>query len=318
MLSTCLLTLALIATASSFTLPDEKATITDPYTPPNSQSILQFLEEIGESPPTNQDPKLQDRDITFGPYSHIANLNGYIQWTFGDTTQQYNISIDSCTRLSDVAGIWDFEDGSRKNNATLGDIMSDLGVGTNYKSPERYAARLLANDLEADNEAHDYLDTILCQPNSSIPYTRRSLFARDDRDPVGGFKLALVKKTVVGLVCGILVSEVSNKWEANNYQIAGGALAGTLIVAGSDIIAYRQMLGRYDDWQVWIGGLWTALFRYIVALATGAPPVAGPCQQEIEMVDMAGGLATANDPGLLLVPVGAPIGRTQSCPDILV
>lgn len=324
MLSTHLTLLSLITIASGSTIPDLQPASAGPFAYPMSQTIQSIFDGIEDLAFRDNDseqvlyesvPSLEERDISFGQQSRVVNLDGLFQWTFGDATNHYNISIDKCIRLGDAVGVWDFEDGSRKYNASLGEIMADLGIGTDYGSPARSAARLLSNDILAHNEGRDYLEeSVLCKGNSTSPTKRRDLLIRDNGDSAAGFKVAMLKKTVLGFVCGLAVQEVSNRFHADWYQLAAGAMGGAAVVLGLDIIAYRQIRGRYNDWESWIGGVWTAFLRGMVYLANGAPTVEGPCRQETELVAMEGQLAQASDSALRLAPLGPPIGRAQSCP----
>lgn len=324
MLSTHLTLLSLITIASGSTIPDLQPASAGPFAYPMSQTIQSIFDGIEDLAFRDNDseqvlyefvPSLEERDISFGQQSRVVNLDGLFQWTFGDATNHYNISIDKCIRLGDAVGVWDFEDGSRKYNASLGEIMADLGIGKDYGSPARSAARLLSNDILAHNEGRDYLEgSVLCKGNSTSPTKRRDLLIRDNGDSAAGFKVAMLKKTVLGFVCGLAVQEISNRFHADWYQLTAGAMGGAAVVLGLDIIAYRQIRGRYNDWESWMGGAWTAFLRGMVYLANGAPTVEGPCRQETELVAMEGQLAQASDSALRLAPLGPPIGRAQSCP----
>lgn len=76
-----------------------------------SQSILEVLDGVDDLGYSDDDsekvmyehvPSIEERDVSFDQYSRVANLNGLWQWTFGNTTHQYNISVDTCVRTSDV------------------------------------------------------------------------------------------------------------------------------------------------------------------------------------------------------------------------
>ena len=300
------------------------ASVTGSLTLEESESVLEFFDRIGDVPSVNghlgkilpeHASSIEERDISFGPFSHTYNLDGMFQWVFGDDKNNYNISIDTCIHLSDALGVWDFEDGSRKYNATWREIIDDLGIGKSYENSARYQARLSANQVLAQNEGHEYLSTILCGNPGTNPGTRRDLLVRQPgTNSLAGFKFATLLKTTVGIVAGLAAQELSNQFHADGWQLAGGAVGGCIVVFGLDVIAYQQIRGRFNSPETAIAAAWTAFVRFITMLARGAPLVAGPCQQALELVALEGQLAQAADPTLHLVPHGTPLERSQSCP----
>ena len=65
--------------------------------------------------------------------------------------------------VTDMAGVYQFENVTTQNDATVGDVVRDLQYGDTPSSSKEYASRTLRNVLAVYDEAQTFLsDLILC------------------------------------------------------------------------------------------------------------------------------------------------------------
>ena len=176
-----------------------------PLEPHRAQSL-----NVPPSPPSglpeafDRHPHLvQERAITFGWYSHFYNRDNLWQWTFGNASNAFNISVSTCVNGTDVAGVYQFEDGTTRDDTTVGDVIRDIQSGDTPASPERYTARTLSNILAAYDDAQTFLlDMVFCSgPSLYKDELRRHLLARPDYN-------RRVRVVVYQSVVGLLVTLV--------------------------------------------------------------------------------------------------------------
>ena len=228
----------------------------------------------------SQPNALVDRDVTFGPFSHVYKDSGLFQWVFGNATTLLNISISTCISLSDVVGVYQFENGSMKYDATASDIITDLGLGTAKATPARLNARTLQNAQSASNELQAFLvDDVLVKSN--LPPPPRSLGSRDVTFNSQGRVFALVVKTAGGLVLGMSAAAIANGDHTTYGQLAAGAIASAGTVALFSICDIIAQDGGFKSIEpafmqqaaVWVANVFMALLRRLVMLFRGAPDV---------------------------------------------
>lgn len=146
--------------------------------------------------------------------------------------------------LTEPVGVYDFRNGTRHYNATVGDIRSDLAIGSNTSvSQVERAYNIRRNALMAIGELQAYLKTyILC----------KEIDANTDRDLLWvseGRVTALLLVTAGGIVLGILTTEVSNNFHANKAQLAGGALAVSGAILFTGIAAIARDNGAFTGFE---------------------------------------------------------------------
>ena len=151
---------------------------------------VQYSDEVATLPFREDEPSKQDsqalgeRDITFGWYSRTYNIDNLRQWIFGNATNKFNISLSNCINSSDVAGVYQFMNGTNSTNATVGDIYTDLGYGNALINPNKMLAHTSVNVQAAFDEISAFLLTsIFCSGNALVrdELRRRLLFRSDGR-----------------------------------------------------------------------------------------------------------------------------------------
>ena len=219
---------------------------------------------------------LQERDVTFGPFSHVYHADNLVQWVFGNATSLLNISISTCLNQSDVVGVYQFENGSMTYDATTLDIITDLGLGTSKATPSRLNARTLTNSLSALNELEAFLfDDILTNDTSTNP----SLKGRQVQFQSNGRIFALLAKTAGGLLLGMSAAKIANGEHTTSGQLAAGAIATAGSVAAfsiADIIAQEGGFNAIEpDFMqqtvAYVANVFIAMLRRLVLLFRGAP-----------------------------------------------
>jgi len=279
MLSTYII-LSLVITAIHGTdLTNDGATFTDLISFPAHElsgqplKALSFDSDISARQGSDE---LQERAITFKPYSFAYSRNRLEQWVFGNATRQFNISISSCLRMGDVVGVYQFDDGTMKYDATARDIAIDLGLGTSRGTHTRFAARTLINAQLAYKEVEAFLiEDILVEDSSpSRPKQRRQVEFQSN-----GRINALVWKSASGLLLGICAAEIANGFNTTSGQLWAGAITSAGFIALYsiiDIVTQEGGLTAFEPaWMqkvaVWVANLFMAMLRKLTMSARGAP-----------------------------------------------
>lgn len=177
-------------------------------------------------------------------HSHTYVRNNLRTWVFGNHDGYFNITMSALACLTEPVGVYDFRNGTRHYNATVGDIRSDLAIGSNTSvSQVERAYNIRRNALMAIGELQAYLKTyILC----------KEIDANTDRDLLWvseGRVTALLLVTAGGIVLGILTTEVSNNFHANKAQLAGGALAVSGAILFTGIAAIARDNGAFTGFE---------------------------------------------------------------------
>ena len=244
-----------------------------------------MIDEYADSPSAQA---LQERTISFKQYSHVYRSNHLVHWIFGNATNIFNISISTCVRPSDVVGVYQFENGSMKYDATMSDIMDDLGSGTDKDALAKLDARTLDNTLSARKEMQAFLidDVLVSEKPPNHPNQRR-----DIKFESNGRILALVMKTVVGLVLGISAVELATSGHASYGQISAAAITAAGLTVAISIIDLIAQDGGFSALEpdymqrsaAWVANVFMAMIRRLVMLRRGAPDNGEPRWTESEL-----------------------------------
>lgn len=219
---------------------------------------------------------LQER-IDFKPYSRVITSDPLISWVFGNVTTSFNISIASCVKMGDMAGVYEFTNGSMKYDAKVMDIVTDLGIGTSRGTRPIWAAQTLKNALSAYDEIQAFLsEDILVSDSSAVHGKHR----RDITWNSEGRILALVLKTTYGLLLGMATVEIAaaiSGVKSTYGQLAAAAIVGAggvSIYSIIDIIREEGGLTAYEpEWMesraTYVANVFVAQVRQLVILARG-------------------------------------------------
>lgn len=344
------LTSLVIATTFSSASPTKQLGSTELSLPPSFRlsiwdtDTLDLLPDTSNGSDTSTLTSRDNGDIAAGLgrwNSRLFRSYGLYQWTFGSPLQQYNISMDTCLKKSSVVGVWEFADGTTKNDATVKDIMIDLGFGTGSTvPPQKYNARLSRNALLAVKETKAFSDTLLCDASATTALSttqltpgqledqaslRHLLFESEGR--ITAAVVAAGYATAVYMFYNVLALYVINP--VGKIILQGTSNLG--IVLGAGLIGLIGNNGDFVEIEAAIvGSVFVARLRQIILQATQAGRAAGPClpvtqvtaaaiQAAADAGTSAGstgqGAATANPGAGAGSAVGTTLARTGSCPN---
>lgn len=202
------------------------------------------MEQISEA--------LRERDINFGWYSRYLNQNHLYQWVFGNTTNQFKISISTCINSSDVAGVYQFMNGSTGSIVTVGDIYTDLRYGNALANPEKMIAQTLINAQAAYNDISTFLlGSILCSGNAPLKdEIRRQLLFRSDGFQSNGRVMTLVLQGAGGMVAYFTWNGIGLLFNDNpgvKMLLGGIATLNLILVLGIlEILRQEGMIAPYE------------------------------------------------------------------------
>ena len=321
MLSICVTILIAIFTVVSPAEHDEHIAIADISSLPSTALSNQFPDQIaslllGEGDVVDQDPQiLRERDPNFGWYSHEYKLNNLVQWTFGNGTQDLNISISTCVKKSQVVGVYQFMNGSNSTEATFGDIYSDLGYESTLNIPETMINHTLINAEAAYNEISTFLlDSILCVNSPTFrDELRRQLLA--DNFVSNGRIATLILQTASTAVIyygwnglGLYLQRDDLK-----FILGGIATCNIVFVLGLlEIFRQEDLIQPYE--AAFVGSVFVAKARSLILRATQDERViGGACLPVTELAGAAAhagsGAAPVQDLGVL---AGADVDPIQA------
>lgn len=222
---------------------------------------------------------LLERDITFGSYSHRYNQNHLRQWIFGNATNSFNISMSTCIKRNDVAGVYQFMNGSSSTVATAGDIYTDLGYGAALVKPEKMIAHALVNAQAAYDDISSFLlDSILCTSGNSFVQNelrRQLLFTSEGR------VMTLLLQGTGGLLAYFVWNGIGLRFDNPGVKMFFGGIAtlNLIIVVGLvEIFRQENIIGRWE--AAFMGTVFVAKIRSLIqhARRSGrANQAAGPC-----------------------------------------
>ena len=277
--------------------------------------------------------------------SRVSQSYGYYHWIFGNAEQQYNISMDACLKNSDVIGVWDFEDGTTKNDATLGEIKTDLGFGT---PSTKYAHRALQNTQLAVKEAQAFSKSLMCTDPTAVQLENQAQLRHLLAYSKGAVTTAVAAASygvIVYLFYGVIALVVHNPVAKLILDAVG--LFG--IVFGGGLIGILATGGDFANIEAAIiGSVFISRIRQMILRATQTGRAAGPCLPAGQVTGAAiqaaaeagqaaaaanpgqaaagaGQAAAAADPGQAVAAanpalgvgaaVGTVVGRIGSCPN---
>ena len=137
-------------------------------------------------------------------------------WQNGENT--YNITVDGCIIVDTVVGIYQFANGTSKNDTTIEEISQDLlaseGPNSALLREKRFATQLLANVRLAKKEIDAYVYDQLHCGDITVSSIDRTELRRLLAIPDGHWAAVLVKGTVaVGVGgLGIAVYYATDSW----------------------------------------------------------------------------------------------------------
>ena len=316
MLSIGISLLTIVLTTLSSAEHDEQLAVTDlsflSSTPPSVQlsDELTTLSFRGDDA-TEQNPyALEERDVTFRWYSHYYNQNHLRQWIFGNATSLFNISMSTCINSSDMAGVYQFMNGSTSTVATVGDIYTDLGYKNALANREKMMTQFLINAQAAYDEISTFLlDSILCSGDSQWrDELRRQLLVRPDGFQSNGRIMTVALQAVGAVVTFYTVNGIGllfNDMPGVKYLFGGIAGVNAIIVIGIlQILQEEGMIAPIES--AFVGLTFVAKARSLVLRATQsgrANQAAGPCltgtQLTAAVAQAGSGSAPAPDLGVV-------------------
>lgn len=224
---------------------------------------------------------LQERASTsVGSTSYTLVDDHLFQWIFGNATRSVNISVSTCVLLTDIAGPYQFNDGTMSYNATMLDILKDLGFGSSSDAHARYANRTLSNAQSAYDEIQAFLIEDILVTDNTPSHAKPGIQGRALSDfRSEGRVLALVMKTIVGAILGLGMARLGAGPEVTHGQLAAGAISsGALVAIVSivDIIREEGGIAKIEPpWMqrlaIWIANVFISLTRKLVGSAREAP-----------------------------------------------
>ena len=290
-----LITITLLLTATFTALGseehDEQLAIADVSFPSSTPLSVQLSDDFITFPfpedelSEQESQALLERDITFGSYSHRYNQYHLRQWIFGNATNSFNISMSTCIKRSDVAGVYQFMNGSSSTVATAGDIYTDLGYGAALVKPEKMIAHALVNAQAAYDDISSFLlDSILCTSGNSLmpdELRRQLLFTSEGR------VTALLLQGTGGLLAYFVFNGIGLHFDSPGVKMLWGGI-GTftlIIVVGLvDILRQENIIGRWE--AAFMGSVFVAKVRSLIQQARRsgrANQAAGPCLPTTQM-----------------------------------
>jgi len=279
-----ILTTLVIATAFSSATPTGQPTSTELSLPRVFQRSIWDSDALDFLLPEDGSPAIHERDNgdiasgLDGWQSRMTRSSGLLQWTFGNNLNQYNISMDTCLKKSSVIGVWQSQDGTTNNDATIGDIMADLGFGTGSVVPyERYSARILQNAMSAVSEAQTLMDTILCTSPTATQLENQAQLRHllfESQGKLTAVVMGAAYAVVVYYFYNIIALYVTNP--AVKLLITGTGNLG--IIVGLGIIGFFGATGDLAPIEAsFVGSVFVARMRQMILQATQAGRVQGPC-----------------------------------------
>ncbi len=272
--------LFVITTTISFAIPGEDATTDEFFRLATRNLPLDVLHDTREDDGTVHRPStLQKRQHRINQYSFIVNKNNLITWKFGNATRDFNISIASCVKMGDVAGVYQFANGSLKYDATVREIVADLELVSGTGRRATYATQTLKNAISARKEVQTFLAEDILISGSSLAHNRHRRAINFQSE---GRILSLVLKTVYGLVLGLASVEIAaavSGIRATKGQLAAGAIVGAGSVSVYSIIDIITeeggLTGLEPEWMertaIYVANVFMAQLRKLVMLMRGAP-----------------------------------------------
>ena len=245
-----------------------------------------------EDEPSKQDSQaLGERDITFGWYSRTYNKDNLRQWIFGNATTKFNISLSNCINSSDVAGVYQFMNGTNSTDATVGDIYTDLGYRDALINSNRMLAHTSVNAQAAYDEISAFLLTsIFCSGNAlGRDELRRRLLFRSD-----GRVLTVVLQGAGGMVAYFIWNGIGLIVDDPGIKLLFGGIGTFFLIIVVGLLDILRQEGRIEPLETALmGSVLVAKARSVIQKmrqSGRANQDAGPC---LPATQMAAAVATA-------------------------
>ena len=251
---------------------------------------VQYSEEAATLPfradkPLKQNSQaLGEREITFGWYSRIYNKDNLRQWIFGNATIMFNISMSNCINSSDVAGVYQFMDGTNRTDATVGDIYTDLGYGNALINQNRMLAHTSVNAQAAYDEISAFLLTsIFCNGNALMrdELRRRLLFRSDGR------VLTVILQGLGGVSAYFFWNGIGLKYDDPGIKMLFGGIGTFFLIIVVGILEILRQENRIEPLETAIvGNILVAKARDVIQKmrqSGRANQDAGPCLPATQM-----------------------------------
>lgn len=294
-----LLTITLIAilTAPSSAEHNDQLAIADSAISSSIPPSVRYSDEVATFPFREDEPSKQDsqalgaREITFGWYSRIYNKDNLRQWIFGNATNKFNISLSNCINSSDVAGVYQFMNGTNSTDATVGDIYTDLGYRNAPINPSIMLAHTSVNAQAAYDEISDFLLTsIFCSGDAVVrDELRRQLLFRSD-----GRVLTVILQGSGGVVAYLIWNGIGLKVDDPGIKLLLGGIGTFFLIIVVGVLDILRQEGRIEPLETALmGSVLVAKARSVILkMRQGgrANQDAGPC---LPATQMAAALASA-------------------------
>ena len=291
------ITLTAILTALSSAEHNDQLAIADFSIFSRVPPSVHYSDEVATLPFREDEPSMQgsqalgERDITFGWYSRIYNKDNLRQWIFGNVTNKFNISMSNCINSSDVAGVYQFMNGTNRTDATVGDIYTDLGYRNAPINPNRMLAHTSVNAQAAYDEISAFLLTsIFCSDNALVrdELRRRLLFQSDGR------VLTVILQGTGGLMAYFIWNGIGLKVDDPGIKVLLGGIGTFFLIIVVGILDILRQEGRIEPLEAaFMGSVLVAKARSVILKmrqSGRANQDAGPC---LPATQMAAALASA-------------------------
>lgn len=224
-------------------------------------------------------PAFRERDVTFKWYSHAGTRDHLYRWIFGNATNHYNISMSTCLKRSSVAGVYQFMNGSSANDATVGDIYTDLGYGNPLDFSGNRTAQLIINAEAAYQDISTFLlNSILCSGDPQIrDDLRRQLLFRSDGFRSDGRITTVILQSVSGMVIYFAWNSIGllfNNHPGIKLLLGGIATLQLVLVVGLlEILRQEGLIQPYE--AAFVGSVYVAKARSLILQATRSGRTSG-------------------------------------------
>ena len=225
---------------------------------------------------SHRSKELQERASVPQSTSYALIDNHLFQWIFGNATTSFNISVSTCLNLTDIAGPYQFDNGSAKDDATMMDIIDDLGPEVSSEANDRFARRTLSNAQSAYDEMEAFLINKILVKDDSLTHSSTHVRRQFQSN---GRVLGTVIKTAFGVAFGLTGVGIANGHNTTYSQLFAGALTSgglVLVVSIIDIIREEGGLSTIEpQWMkktaVWTANALISCMRKMVRSAGEAP-----------------------------------------------
>ena len=276
-----------LSNASLLSIPNPLILVLKDSTGPPSDDPSQTLGQYIDTNPIVWHGGSLMRLYDHVPQAWVANQSSALQVIWEDDGDTFGITMDSCVPMDAIVGIYQFANGTSKNDTTLYEISQDL-LEFAYQDTdlghrlERFASQTLANAQLAVNELNAFLrDLPSCDSVSGTGHVDTGLRVRvPPEDLPQGYCLAsFLKFLVTGIWAVSMIGVASHtNWLTNStltqYSLA---ILGTGVQVGLyGMIDQYQRVGKLGWATAFLQSGFSAYIRMLVELA-GSIDTIGEC-----------------------------------------